>query len=215
MICITEPFSPCKPSLCSPKLSPQVSVSGSSRWLEMKSTQLCVWAVPPAVLSVHHNFLHVAFTRAHHVHTTAVPSPKQQQPPHPFMSTSPPCSSATNALLLFGSLLLPPLSSYSPRLSLCLYIRVHFSVMLLRLCQSWMSQAVTVCHGWCAVSEIISEDTKWIGAGSWAMSHCLSLCIYLVYIVLVTDLEGKTVCHNIFPVNIRPIIHNMTEPAGR
>lgn len=121
------------------------------------STKQCGRSAPPAVISVHHNFLHVLSTRN-------APCPRScgsLPPPRPFMSTSPPCTSATAAPLLFGRF--APDGLCFP---LCLYLRVHFSVKLLRLCQSWMSQAVTVCHGWCAMSEIITQDIKRIAACS-------------------------------------------------
>lgn len=82
----------------------------SSSCLQMKSMKQCVRAAPPAVFSMHHNFLHVAFTRTPRVHATAAPSPKQLQPPAAFVSTSPPRSSHTNAPPLSGCLLPTPLA---------------------------------------------------------------------------------------------------------
>lgn len=167
----------------------------SSSWLEMKGTKQSRGSGPPAVFSMHHNSPpHAAFTASHHVHITVVPSSKHQQLPHPFMSTSPPRGSLSTGLLLFDRLLSRRLRrlAFSVSLSpLCLYLKVHFSVMLLTLCQSQMSQAVTVCHGWCVVSEIITQVRKWIAACSRATSYSVPLSVSLHPLQTVHKVHGR------------------------
>lgn len=118
-------------------------------------------------------FLHTAFTCTHHVHTTEVPSPNSSISSPFYVHLT---SSNTNALPLCGCSL-PTLGCFTPTVFLCLSLSLPLAssqgslvVMLLTLCQSWMSQAVTVCHSWRAMSQIIAEDRKWIAACSQAMS---------------------------------------------